>query len=82
LRTTNVRGDSSSTVGGVIQFKGLTLDPPPSAHTMKVPSALIMSRRTASGRWVESRPVYATEQRATIRRTRATLVGGADRVRG
>ena len=36
------------TVGGVIQFSGLTA-PPPSAQTMNVPSGLSISSRTASG---------------------------------
>ena len=50
------RGCSSTTVGGVIQLSGFTLDPPPSDHTMKVPSGLIISSRTASGSVVLSRP--------------------------
>ena len=37
-----------------IQFSGLTFAPPPSAQTMNVPSALSISRRTASGRTVVS----------------------------
>lgn len=36
---------------------------------MTVPSDLIISSRTASGRWVDSRPVYCAERRATIKRT-------------
>ena len=57
LRTTIKSSASSTTVGGVIQFSGFTEGPPPSAQTMKVPSALIMSRRTASGSTVVRRPV-------------------------
>ncbi len=56
LRTTIRPGDSSITVGGVIQFSGLTLGPPLSDHTMNVPSALIISSRTASARVVDRRP--------------------------
>ena len=48
---------SSSTVGGVIQFSGLTFGPPPSAQTMNVPSAFSISNRTASGRAVVRRPM-------------------------
>ncbi len=51
--TPSRRRASSSTVGGVIQLSGLT-DPPPSAHTMKVPSDLIISSRTDSGRYGRS----------------------------
>ena len=47
---------SSITVGAAIQFSGLTFEPPPSAQTMNVPSALTISSRTASGRTVLRRP--------------------------
>src|ERR1039458_1837533 len=63
---------SSSTVGGVIQFSGLTFGLPPSAQTMKEPSALIINRRTASGTTVGVGPMYETSQRATIRRIART----------
>ena len=56
LRTTIRPGSSSITVGGVIQFSGLTLWLPWSEKTMNVPSALIISSRVASARWVLSRP--------------------------
>jgi hypothetical protein len=57
LRTTMSPSSSSITVGGVIQFCGLTLwPPPPSDHTMKVPSDFTIRRRTASGEWVDKRP--------------------------
>ena len=49
-RSIRLGADSSITVGGVIQFSGLTLWPPSSAHTMNVPSALIISSRVASAR--------------------------------
>ena len=55
LRTTIRPGSSSMTVGGVIQFWGLK--PPVSAWTITEPSVLIISRRSASGRRVVSRPV-------------------------
>jgi hypothetical protein len=60
LRTTiSSSGSPSSSiaVGGVIQFSGFTFDPPPSDQTMNEPSALNMSKRTASGSRVDSRPV-------------------------
>jgi len=44
------------TVGATIQLSGLTLEPPPSAQTMNVPSGLSISSRTASGRTVLRRP--------------------------
>jgi hypothetical protein len=59
LRTSIRVGGSpatSITVGAVIQFCGLTADPPPSLHTMKVPSALIISRRSPIGSRVARRP--------------------------
>ena len=56
LRTTRPASVSSTTVGGVIQFSGLTLWLPWSDHTMNVPSALNISSRVASARWVSSRP--------------------------
>jgi hypothetical protein len=59
-------------VGATIQFRGLTLEPPPSAHTMNVPSLFSISSRTASDRTVLRRPTYETSQRATIRRTAGT----------
>ena len=55
LRTTIVPGDSSITVGGVIQFWGLK--PPVSAWTITDPSDLSMSSRSASGSTAVRRPV-------------------------
>jgi hypothetical protein len=49
-------GDSSITVGGVIQLSGLTLWLPWSDQTMKVPSALIISSRVDESRNVLRRP--------------------------
>ena len=60
LRTTSWVGGlpiSSTIVGGVIQFSGLTLWLPWSEKTMNVPSALVISNRVASARWVVRRPV-------------------------
>ncbi len=57
LSASSASRSSSSTVGGVIQFSGLTFGPPPSAHTMNVPSALSISNRTASGSTVVTRPM-------------------------
>ena len=66
LRTTMRPSSSSTMVGGVIQFNGLK--PPASSCTRNEPSALNMSKRTASGSRAVSRPVYSTSQRATRRR--------------
>jgi hypothetical protein len=50
------------------QFSGFTEEPPASAQIITVPSALIISKRSASGSSVFSRPVYLQERRATIKR--------------
>ncbi len=55
-RLPSAPGCSSITVGATIQFSGLTFAPPASENTMKVPSALIISSRTASGSTVLRRP--------------------------
>ena len=55
LRTTIEPSDSSITVGGVIQFRGL--NPPLSAWTSTEPSDLSISSRVASGRSAFRRPV-------------------------